>query len=185
MNTEGKRIIGIVILSSVLAILLYIFFHECGHLLVMLSAGTRIDEFSILTAHVSGHGGNYTESTELWLHANGALFPLFLSYFYVLIYNSRSCNAFYRIFSFFIALVPLGSMLAWVVIPVLYLFQEAPRGDDVTLFLDHFSRYGSPVFVSIGALLLLAFGVFLMVKKKVLQNCIDTVAELRPLPDSR
>ena len=44
--------------------------HELGHLIVMLSASSTIENFSILTAHVTATGGNYTKAGELWLQAN-------------------------------------------------------------------------------------------------------------------
>ena len=60
--------------------------------------------------------------------------------------------------------MPVGSLWVWMVIPVLYVRGEAPAGDDVTKFLDVFTWYGNPAFVSIAALtlffvcMLLAFG---------------------------
>ncbi|MGN0735322.1 MAG: hypothetical protein ACI4LP_05815, partial [Anaerovoracaceae bacterium] len=48
---------------------LYIFLHELGHMIVMLSAGATITSFGILTAHVSAEGGNYSTLSALWLHA--------------------------------------------------------------------------------------------------------------------
>ena len=38
--------------AAALTIVIYIFLHEIGHLIVMVSAGATITDFSILTAHV-------------------------------------------------------------------------------------------------------------------------------------
>ena len=45
MNTKNKLILCSVV-SAILVVVLYILFHETGHLIVMLSAGEVIDDFS-------------------------------------------------------------------------------------------------------------------------------------------
>ena len=57
--------------------------HEFGHTMVMLLVGATITNFSIFTAHVSAVGGDYTNLSSIWMHANGALFPLVISYLYI------------------------------------------------------------------------------------------------------
>lgn len=88
------------LLSAMIAIVGYIFFHELGHMIVMLSAGAEICDFSILTAHVSAAGGNYTAVSDLWLHANGMLFPVILSLIYCSLYKKDSKSSLYCIFSY-------------------------------------------------------------------------------------
>ena len=58
MNIKAKFILCL-LSSATLLTVLYILFHELGHMIVMLSAGDTIDDFSIIGAHVSGHGGTY------------------------------------------------------------------------------------------------------------------------------
>lgn len=48
-------------MSAGIAIFLYILLHEFGHMIIMLSVGATITDFSIFTAHVSADGGNYTD----------------------------------------------------------------------------------------------------------------------------
>ena len=148
----------------------YIFFHEFGHLIVMLSAGAVIDGFSIFGAHVSAHGGNYTNISDLWLHANGAVLPAVLSWVWMLLYRSRAEKVFYRVFSFFVALVPASSLLAWVIIPIVSLNGQAPAGDDCTKFLFNFSQGHSPLLVSAAALLLIAVSAALALRKGIVRN---------------
>lgn len=119
-------------LSAGIAVYLYIFLHEFGHMVVMLSAGATITDFSIFTAHVSGYGGDYTNLSKMCEDANGALFPLIISYIYTLLYQKGNTKSFYRIFSYIVTLVPVASMLAWVIIPFVYLQGNAPVNDDVT-----------------------------------------------------
>ncbi len=169
------KLTGILLLAAAAVLFLYVLFHETGHLIVMLSAGATVTDFSIFGAHVSGTGGNYTNISDLWLHANGTFLPLVLSYLVLLFYRSgRSSGLFYQSFFYFVALVPISSLLAWVFIPFLYQSGNAPVGDDVTQFLLNFSH---PVLVSIAALLLIGAGVLLMVKKRIPQNFIKAVRE--------
>ena len=162
--------------SAMLAAVLYIIFHELGHLIVMLSAGETIVEFSIITAHVSGTGGDYTDLSALWLHANGALLPILVSYIYMLFYKSSSEKSFYRFFSYMVVLIPTASVLAWVVVPFMYVGENAPAGDDVTNFLHTFSQYFHPLIVSAAAVIIIGIGIVLMVKRRILGNFI---AEIR------
>ena len=179
MLQKKARLILCILISALLTVFLYIILHEFGHVIVMLSAGARITEFSIMGAHVSGEGGSYTNTSDLWLHANGAFLPLLISYVYLLFYRSDVENAFYRTFSWFFGLIPAASMIAWVIIPFIFLNGDAPAGDDVTLFLENFSQDHSPVIVSIASALLMGIGMVILIRKKVLQNFIEEIKRVR------
>ena len=81
-------------------------------------------------------------------------------------------------FSFFIGLFPICSLLAWVFIPFAFINGKAPAGDDVTQFLLNFSQTGSPLVVSVVAALLIGIGVVLLIRKGVLKNYILEIKEL-------
>ena len=178
MNKKTKLTLCTVV-SAILVVVLYILFHETGHLIVMLSAGEVIDDFSILGAHVSGHGGEYTFVSDLWLNANGAVLPLIVSLVYLLFYKKDRNNTFYRMFSFFTGLVPISSLLAWVIIPFVYLNGTAPPSDDCTKFLMSFSQIANPLFVSAAALVIVVLGSILFIKKGVLRNYIYELQALK------
>ena len=158
--------------SALLSIILYIILHEGGHMIVMLSAGATITDFSILTAHVSGVGGNYTNASDLWLQANGALLPVIVSFIYTLFYKKESRSMFYHIFSYMFCLIPVGSLFAWVIIPFVYMQGNAPAGDDVTKFLYNFTHDYHPLLVSAVAVLIIAVGIILMIKKEIIKTYI-------------
>lgn len=120
MNKKIKRI-GYILLSAGITVFLYILFHEFGHTMVMLSVGATITDFSIFTAHVSADSGSYTNLSNMWMHANGALLPLMISYVYIILYKKDSTKPLYRIFSYLVTFTPIASMLAWVIIPFAYL----------------------------------------------------------------
>lgn len=150
-------------------ILLYIILHELGHCIVAVACGAQITEFSILTAHMSYAGGHFTDISDLWLHANGMAFPLILSYVYMLCYQKKRESRFYRIFSYFAAIMSMFSVLAWVIVPLLYLGGNASAGDDVTKFLRIFSTRYHPIWVTVGALILIMISVVLIIKKEIVK----------------
>lgn len=174
MNKKTKMI-GSVLLSAGIMLFLYTFLHELGHMVVMLLAGATIMNFSIFTAHVSAVGGNYTNLLNMWMNANGAFFPLILSYIYMLLYKKDSTKSFYHIFSYMVSLVPISSMLAWVIIPFVYLQGNAPINDDVTKFLDVFCENYHPLIVSVAAVVFIGIGVVLMIRKRIIHNFIREI----------
>ena len=171
MDNKVKKVLY-VFASALLTIFLYIILHEGGHMIVMLSAGATITDFSILTAHVSGVGGNYTNVSDLWLHANGALLPVIVSFIYMLFYKKESRSMFYHIFSYMFCLITVGSLFAWVIIPFVYMQGNAPAGDDVTKFLYNFTHDYHPLFVSGAATLIIVVGIILMTKKEIIKTFI-------------
>lgn len=170
---------GFLLLSAGMGVFLYTLLHELGHMIVMLSAGATVTSFSILTAHVSATGGNYTTLSALWLHANGALLPIAASFVYMLLYRKDSQKSFYRIFSFMVTLIPTGSMLAWVILPFLFLQGKAPAKDDVTHFLYVFSDKFHPLIVSAVSVAIIVISVTLIYKRRILQNYLEEVRQLK------
>ena len=68
--------------------------------------------------------------------------------------------------------MPICTLLVWVFIPIAFMNDHAPVGDDVTKFLLSFSQIGSPLIVSAAAVLLIGIGAALMTGKGVLKNYI-------------
>ena len=171
MKNTVKKVASL-FLSYLLGSVLYILLHEFGHTIVIWAAGGKVTEFSIATAHVSSFGGAYTEGLRLWLHANGAILPVVVVLVNMFCYRKESKNTFYHMFSFVGTIMPICSLLAWVVIPFVYMNGNAPAGDDVTKFLAIFSENYSPLIVSVVALLIVISGVLLMVKKGIIKNYV-------------
>lgn len=176
MRNKTKKI-ACLLASLLVTLFLYILLHEAGHLIVMLSAGATITDFSILTAHVSAVGGNYSDLLMLWLHANGAMFPIIVSFIYILFYKKESKNSFYHIFSYAASLAPICSLLAWVIIPFIYTQGNAPVNDDVTMFLLIFAQNYHPLIVSVAAMFIMAMDVIIMIKKGILKNFLLEMRE--------
>lgn len=133
-----KRLL--VIPAALLVIPVYIFLHELGHLLVMVASGDKILSFSIFTASVSGAGGHFTPATQSLLDLAGMGLPLLLSLIYLLFFfKDGRKGTFFRFYSALFVLVPIMSLLAWVMVPVEYFLGQTAGADDVIHFLSHSS----------------------------------------------
>ena len=172
MNLKVKKILSL-FASILILIPLYIVLHESGHALTAVLCGARITQFRILGAYMAYEGGIFTSFTLSLFHISGMLLPVLVSILYSLTYRSRIESIFYRIFSFLFILIPAGSILAWMIVPVLYLLGQAPQTDDAAKFID--SSGLSPWVVLLGAILLFACCLFLAWKKKIIQNYWATV----------
>lgn len=168
-----------ILLAFCAGIICYIVLHEFGHMIVILASGASVTEFSIVRAHVSYSEGLFTVNQNLWINVNGALFPLLISYIYAIAYRRNLKNIFYRVFSVVVCGGAACSLLAWVVIPILYYWGKAPTGDDVTKFIFYFSLDHNPIFISMIAGALHVFSVYLIVKNGIMK--VDFTSTSAPL----
>ena len=174
-----KETMRLMLPSVLICILLYIVLHEFGHAIVLWSVGAEITEFSILSAHVSYVGGSWTNFSDKWLHLNGALLPFVISVVYTMLYKKEYANRFYRVMSGIFVLMPISSLLAWVIVPVLYMFGQAPAGDDIYKFLCNFCFDYPAYVVSICAIVAICCSACLAVKKGVFGNFRIAMKELK------
>ena len=126
--------------------------------------------------HVTSNGGSFTPISEMWNYANGVFLPLFVSLVFVLLYRKACKSSFYRIFSYMVAIIPIGSLLTWVFIPFLYMNDTAPVNEDVTKFLNTFTQYFHPLLLTVFALAIMGFSILLLVKKRVFRNFIEEIS---------
>ena len=167
MNLKVKKILSL-FASIIFIIPVYIILHEGGHTLIAVLCGAQITKFSILGAYMTYEGGTFTAMTLSLFHISGMLLPVLVSIVYMLTYQNKINRIFYRIFSLISLLIPVCSILAWVIIPILYLFDKAPQNDDATKFID--SSGLSPWAVLLGAVTLFGCCLFIAWKKKIIQN---------------
>ena len=173
------KLISILVISAIVTVFLYILLHEFGHVIVMLSAGARITEFSLLGARVSCEGGSFSNTSDLWMNANGAIFPLLISYIFLLFYRKESKNTFYRISSLFFGFTPAFGLLPWFVKPFVYVEGTFTPYDDTTQFLYNFSQGHSPIIVSMAAAVLFGISILLVIRKRVVCNFIEEIKRTR------
>ena len=174
-----KEVMRLLLPTALASALLYIILHEFGHVIVLWFAGADITDFSVLSAHVSYNGGVWTNTSDRWMHLNGALFPLVIATAYMLLYRRNVTNRFYHVFSVFFVLMPIASLLAWVLIPILYMLGQAPEGDDVTKFLYNFCFDHPAYLVSIGSVAVMIGCIYTAVKKGIIENFRMTIKQLK------
>lgn len=167
MSLKAKKVLSL--LASVMCMLpLYVVLHKGGHALVAVLCGARVTSFSVAAASMSYQGGRFTALTLSLFHAAGVLLPVLAAVVYMLTYWRQTKSVCYCIVSFMVLLMPMGSILAWVIVPVLSLMGSAPRDDDAAKFID--SSGLSPWAVLLGAVLLLACCLWIAWRKKIPQN---------------
>ena len=172
MNLIAKKLLSL--FASILLMLpIYILLHEGGHALIAVLCGARITEFSLLGAYMRYEGGIFTTITLSLFHIAGMLLPVLVSILFMLAYQNHIKSIFYRIFSFLSLLLPIGSILAWVSVPLLALFGRAPQEDDAAKFID--SSGLSPWVVFLGAIILFVCCLLIAWKKKIIQNYWTTI----------
>ncbi len=141
---------------AVFVVFTYTFLHEGGHALVGLASGATITGFSVsfldLGAHV-GMVGDLTPAETVANNVAGVALPLLVWFGFMLVVPKRANFALETVKTTG-TLVFLNTLLAWVVLPLVYLGGQAP-GDDVTNFLRNTGLH--PLWV-VGAALLIYLG---------------------------
>ena len=156
--------------SLVLTLFLYILLHEGGHTLVALFCGADIMNFSFFPVHVSWMGGEFNTFTISLADAAGVGLPILVSVVYMLFYSKENQNIFYRTFSVIFSIVPFYSLIAWMILPVMYVNGRI-LSDDVIHFIEHSGI--NPWIVCVTAAALFAGGVVLVWKRGILRNYIE------------
>ncbi len=142
-NTPPNRrllfqVVGAGIFLVLLILLFYTFLHEGGHALVGLLFGGRINGFSInffdLSAHV-GLDGSFTPWQHSLISAAGVSLPLLFGLGLILL-APRGGDIAWESFKILAVLVPVSSLLAWIVIPILILAGQNVS-DDSAAFVDY------------------------------------------------
>ena len=158
-STQYRLKIAAVLLIVLLATaLLYTSLHEGGHALAGLAFGGRITDFNVnffnLGAHV-GIDGNFTAPQSAAINAAGVSLPL-LAWFVLMVALPKRDSFLLQWIRIVSTMGFLNTLLAWIVLPFLYLSNSAPPFDDVTQFIRH-SGF-PPLAVAFTALLAYAAG---------------------------
>lgn len=147
----------LVLFILVFVLFTYTFLHESGHALVGFLFGQTLIEFDVnflnFGAHV-GMMGNLTRAQLSLQSIAGEGLPLVIWLVFISIV-SRKANSSLEVLKLLSSMIVLNTLLAWIIIPVLYVFGNAPP-DDVT----HFLKYSQipALFVTFIALVLYLVG---------------------------
>lgn len=121
-------------------------------------------------AHVQTSGANFTAFTGALFNAAGALLPVVFLIIALSLYKRGIKNEFYHISYFVLAITIVGSLLAWIIVPMAALFTLPPEGDDITKFLNTTGIH--PLIAAFSAILIIAALILLIYKKGLLKNII-------------
>lgn len=158
MKNWRKKKTVIILLSY---IFIYALIHEFGHSLAVIILGGTVTQFdpNPLNAHMN-YNGNFTNIGYDFINIGGALLPWLLWLIFILL-CPKKVNSTLEFVKLTASVMILGSMLSWMVIPLLYIANNPPIGDDVAKFLNCSKL--SPVFVSIMALGLFLFSITVII----------------------
>lgn len=130
------RRLAIVIPLVLFCTLLYTFLHEGGHALFGMLFGGKLTEFNInfidFSAHVS-MDSDFSPLQQAVVSAAGISLPILVWAVSMILLPVKS-NPIVQWFKILFSLGTVNTLLAWMIIPFLYLSGNAP-GDDSTTFL--------------------------------------------------
>jgi hypothetical protein len=118
----------------------YTFLHEAGHAIIGFAFGQSLTEFNInfwdLSAHVGMAGGELTQPQLAIQAIAGVSLPLLVWAIFIGLIP-RKASFMLEALKLVSSMTVVNTLLAWMVLPILYIFGRAPASDDVT----HFLRY--------------------------------------------
>ena len=143
----------------------YTVLHEGGHALVGLASGGAITNFNVSFFDLGAHvdlTGNLNPAQTIANNLAGVCLPLLFWLIFMLAVPQKA-NFALEGMKVAGSLMFLSTLLAWVMIPLLYWAGQAPRGDDVVNFLNNSGVH--PLWVTLAALLAFIAGWLLFAVK--------------------
>ncbi len=155
-STAVLNSVLLIVFVGLFVFFLYTFLHELGHALAGWLYGQSLTEFDAsfwdLSAHVGLTGGNLTKMQLAIRSAAGVLLPLLVWAIFISLVP-RKGSFVLETLKLISSMLVVNTLLAWIVLPVLFLFDKAPS-DDVTNFLNYSQM--PPLLLSFTALVLYA-----------------------------
>jgi len=150
------------------------FLHEVGHALVILLYGGKIHEFKIFpNAFVSAADVNFSAFAGILFHISGMMLPMIIGTLAIFLYNpSIKFMGYHSCFAIGSALFAI-SVFRWAGIPFISMFTAPPPNDDITKFMR--ATGFPPLFISLGAILIIGGFIFLTYKKGIWIKLIENV----------
>jgi hypothetical protein len=141
-TTHSTRVhlILLVVFVTLFVFFIYTFLHEAGHAIVGLAFGQSLTEFNVsfwdFSAHVGMAGGELSQAQLAIQAIAGVTLPLLVWIIFIGLVP-RKASFLLETLKLVSSLALLNTLLAWIVIPVLYIFGKAPSSDDVTNLLRY------------------------------------------------
>jgi hypothetical protein len=128
---------AIIVFILLFSVLLFTFFHESGHAILGLLFGAKITSFSVdfigMSAHV-GLDAAFSPVQQALVSLGGFSLPLILTITFLLCAPLRS-NMLVEWLKILSASVSISSLLAWIVLPWIYLTGGRPGDDSITFLM--------------------------------------------------
>ncbi len=161
-KTQYQKVL-LILFISLFVVLTYTFLHEGGHALVGILSGERLTAFSFidLNAHVS-LDGSLSPSQAVLSNISGVTLPL-LAWLVFILLAPRQSNLAIECLKIFASAFVLSTLLAWIALPVQFIYGKAPLSDDVTNFLRNSGL--PPLLVSFLALAIFLSGWALLYRR--------------------
>lgn len=162
-KTQYQKVL-LVLFISIFVVLTYTFLHEGGHALVGIFSGKRLTAFSFIdiNAHIS-LDGNLMPSQAVLFNLAGVSLPFLVWLGFILLTPRQSFLTLESLKLIASAMV-LSTLLAWIVLPVMFLYGKAPLADDVTNFLRN---SGLPPLMVSGLAVVLFFSGFVLLSRRI------------------
>lgn len=161
---------------ALVSLIIYVLLHESGHALVAMLCGAGNVKISVFLAHTWWKGGSFTGITQALCDAAGAALPVCIWWIAMMFYKRERKNAMYQMAYGIFFIAATSPLLAWVLIPAYSMFAPFPdQSDDVVKFLS-----GSgipPVIVFLSAIFIIAFNVFIAIKKGLLHTVFQFIKD--------
>lgn len=153
-----KLVVVLLCTASIFMLLVYPLLHESGHLLAAKVFGSKHSsiKLGIIQAWAS-FDGIFTQQQFSMIHIAGMVFTLLMWLIFIMLIPKES-PWWFEPFKLVFSASVIGSLLVWVIVPVLYVYGKAPMGEDATKFTISTSWNG----YAIGAVGLIVFVVSLI-----------------------
>lgn len=165
-NNSSIFLLSVLVLFVFLFVFfLYTFLHEAGHAVAGLLFGQTLTEFNVnfwnLSAHVGLTGVDLTQTQLAVRSIAGVSLPLLVWILFILLVPRKASFVLesLKLISF---LAVVNTLLVWIILPILFLFDKAPA-DDVVNFLNYSEM--PPLLLSSLALILYVAGWALLLSK--------------------
>jgi hypothetical protein len=143
-----------------------------GHGIIGLISGGTIDKLILgFNARIHIVNAQYNDFTYPLMNMFGLVLPILVLLFVLLTYKKTLNNDFYHIICYIFSVGVVASLLAWIVIPIVSIFGQAPDNDDVTKFL--ISTEIHPVLISLTAFTIFSLLILLVYKKGLFQKVME------------
>lgn len=172
------RFAFVIFAMALVSLIIYVLLHESGHALVALFCGASNVKISVFSAHTWWTGRSFTGITQALCDVAGVALPVCVWWIVMMFYKQERKSAIYHVAYGIFFITATASLLAWVLIPAYSIFAPFPdQSDDAVNFLNGSGI--SPVIVLLSAIFIIAFNIFLAIKKRLFHTVFQLIKDAK------